>query len=229
MNRERCEQWEAAFAKQERGETISNEEHMALVPRGLFEGMDGVVEACDEAEKVLRYYLHGFDLTPIAPRGPAIRDNWFALGPTFGEHRADEGLRNYIKASTRDPDYWEALTVIAARFHRKRQPLPDTLADWVADFLEGKRQAPPSHRGHMGRPYYANANRDYWIAWMMDLLHFLGMKEKDRRYSAIADALDMKEEAVRSALDSYCQNHDGKIPRPWECWPPPSRKSKRRE
>ena len=115
MNRERCEQWEAAFAKQERGETISNEEHMALVPRGLFEGMSEV-EAYDEAEKVMRYHLHlhGFDLTPIAPRGPAIGGNWFTIGPTFGEHRADEALQNFIEASTRDPDYWKALTVIAA-------------------------------------------------------------------------------------------------------------------
>ena len=63
MDRERCDAWAAAFAKLKTGLQVWDlppEEHYALLRPGLFEGMDEVT-AQEEAEWVVRYWLHGRD------------------------------------------------------------------------------------------------------------------------------------------------------------------------
>ena len=42
--------------------------HAALLRPGLFEDLDAVA-AHEEADFVVRYWLHGFDWSPIAPAG----------------------------------------------------------------------------------------------------------------------------------------------------------------
>ena len=131
MDRARCDAWDAAFAKFDTGRQVWElppEEHDALLPVGLFEGMDKVT-AHAEGDRVVRYWLDGSDLSPIAPRGLIIAKNWHTIGPTFGEHRADEALQNYITASPYDPDYWEALDLLAAWFLEQHRPLPTRLAN----------------------------------------------------------------------------------------------------
>ena len=73
----------------------------ALLRPGLFEGL-GPVAAHEEADFVVRYWLHGFDWSLIAPRGPTIAAQWHSIEPEFGPHRAEEALRNYIQASRHD-------------------------------------------------------------------------------------------------------------------------------
>ena len=182
MDRERCDAWAAAFGKLDTGLQVWNlppEEHYALLRPGLFEGMDEVT-AQEEADLVVRYWLHGRDLSPIPPRGPAIANNWHNIGPTFGEHRADEALRNYIEASANDPDYREALGLIAAWFNEQRRPLPQRLADWAIQRYKCPT-ASPRHIGDRGNPYYANANRNLAIADVFNLLGYLGMGGKSLR------------------------------------------------
>ena len=129
MDEERRAAWEAAFAKLREGLQIWEmplEEHYALLPQGLFEGMNEV-EAIEEALFVVRYWLHGQDPSPIPPRGLAEADNWFAMQSTWGEKRQAEKLRAMIEASGQDPDYWEALNQIAVRLHANGMPFPDDL------------------------------------------------------------------------------------------------------
>ena len=94
--------WDAAFEQLNAGLAVPAEVHEALLRPGLFEGLDAVA-AHEEAVYVVRYWLHGFDWSPIPPRGPAIAANWPFIEPTFGAHRADEALQNYIQASRHDP------------------------------------------------------------------------------------------------------------------------------
>ena len=80
-----CDAWAAAFAKLKTGLQVGDlppEEHYALLRPGLFEGMDEVT-AQEEAEWVVRYWLHGRDLSSIAPRGPAIAKNWGVVAPLW--------------------------------------------------------------------------------------------------------------------------------------------------
>ena len=224
MDRGRCDAWAAAFAKLKAGFKVwdlPSEEHSALLRPGLFEGMDDVT-AQEEADLVVHYWLRGRDLSPIAPRGPAIAKNWHNIGPTFGEDRADEALRNYIEASTNDPDYWDALRLIAVWFHKKDRPFPKRLAGWAIQRYEYPT-ASPRHIGDKGRPYYAKASRNFAIADVFDLLGSLGMGRKSLRYSVIAEFLSCSEDTVRKAIANHAKNH-GEFPAPWECWPPPRRR-----
>ena len=224
MDRERCDAWAAAFAKLKTGLQVWDlppEEHYALLRPGLFEGMDEVT-AQEEAEWVVRYWLHGRDLSSIAPRGPAIAKNWHKIGPTFGEDRADEALRNYIEASTNDPDYREALCLIAVWFHKQGRPFPKRLAGWAIQRYKYPT-ASPRHIGDKGKPYYAKASRNFAIADVFDLLGSLGMGRKSLRYSVIAEFLSCSEDTVRKAIANHAKNQ-GKFPAPWECWPPPRRR-----
>ena len=52
-------------------------------------------------------------------------------------------LRNWIAESKARRRAWDAMSQLAREHLRNRQPLPDKLADWVADVLEGKCQRPP--------------------------------------------------------------------------------------
>ena len=243
MDKARRTAWDAAFAKLREGLQVwdlPTEEHYALVPQGLFEGLNEV-EAIEEACSVVRYWLHGRDLSPIPPRGLAEAEDWFAMGSTWGEKRQAEKLRAMIEASGHDPDYWEALNLIAVRLQANGVPFPDDLADWVIELhkwaidpCNSGLEKPPQHKG---KPYYANANRDGAIANVFDLLGYLGLESKEVRYSVIADTLCQDQvlvgsrnpqEVVRKAIESAAE-FDGKLPSPWECWPSPQANAERRK
>ena len=242
MDEERRAAWDAAFAKLDEGLQVwelPTEEHYALLPQGLFEGLNEV-EAIEEAGFVARYWLHGLDLSSIPPRGLAEADDWFAMRSTWGEKRQAEKLRAMIEASGQDPDYWEALNLIAVRLHANEMPFPDDLTDWVIELhkwaidpCNSGLEKPPQHRG---KPYYANANRDGSIAHVFVLLGYLGLESKAVRYSVIADTLRQDnvlagskdpQEVVRKAIESAAES-DGKLPSAWECWPSPQANAERR-
>ena len=112
--------WDAAFAELDKGLEVSPEEHQALLRPGLLKGLSDV-EATEEAANVVRYWLCGRDLSPIAVRGPVEADNWFTMRAKWGEERQAEKLRNMIEASAVDSDYWEALKLIGVRPAPTRQ------------------------------------------------------------------------------------------------------------
>ena len=227
MDAQRRAAWKAALEKRKAGREVWEmpaEEHAALLRPGLFEDLDAVA-AQEEADFVVRYWLHGFDWSPIAPRGPTIADEWHSIEPTFGAHRAEEALRNYIQADEHDPDYREALDRIAVWYHEQGRPFPAPLADWAIQRHLGELTTPPKPRGDQGRPAYAQANRNLAIAEVFNLLGYLGLHGKLVRCSAIAEELKCTEDAVRKALATHARCWTGALPRPWECWPPPRRKS----
>ena len=123
---------------------------------------------------VVRYWLAGRHPSRIPWRGPSEADNWFALRETWGEERQSEKLRNMIDVSDR-PDYWEALNLIAARLHDKRQRFPDELADWASQVHRGKIPRPKKRQSNKGQPPYANDVRNFSYADAFDLLGFLGL------------------------------------------------------
>ena len=47
-----------------------------------------------------------------------------------------------IQTSERDKYMWDALQLVAVKYLRDRVALPDVLAEWVADVLEGRRPRP---------------------------------------------------------------------------------------
>ena len=197
------------------------EAHAALLRPGLFEGL-GPAAAQEEADCVVRYCLHGFDWSPIAPRGPAIADGWRLLEPEFGAQRAEEALRNYIQASRHDRDYREALDGIAVWYHKQRRPFPPLLAEWASQGHRGQLTTPPKPQGDQGRPAYAQANRNFAMAEAFNLLGYLGMHEKLARRNAIGAEFKCSEGAVRKALTAHARL-TGELPLPWECWPAPTR------
>ena len=118
MDSEREEAWASAVAKLRRGEEVPRQEHYALLRKGMFEELNKA-DAEQEARCVVRYLLSAEDLTPIPWRGTTEADNWFYLGEDWGEERQAEKLRNMIAASECDPDYWNAVNLIAARHHEE--------------------------------------------------------------------------------------------------------------
>ena len=157
MDRARRDAWDAAFAKLDTGMQVWElppEEHDALLPVGLFEGMDKITVHA-EGDCIVRYWQYGFDLSPIAPRGPIIAKNWHTIGPTLGEHRADEALQNYITASPYDPDYWAALNLLAVWFLEQHRPFPKRLAAWALqrhkDCLTARRDTEATEDVHRMR------------------------------------------------------------------------------
>ena len=227
MDKPRRAAWAAAFKKLNAGLKVWElpaEEHAALLRPGLFDGLD-VVVAQEEADFVVRYWLHGFDWSPIPPRGPTIAANWPRIEPTFGPERADEALRTYIPASEDDRDYREALDGIAVWHHEQGRPFPAPLAAWAIQCFQGELPIPSKPRGDQGRPAYAQANRNLAMAEVFHLLRYLGLHKKNVRYSVIGEAFGCGEDAVRKALATHASS-TGKLPAPWECWPPPRRKAR---
>ena len=218
MDRQREAAWKSALAKMERGEEVPSEEHYALLREGLFEGMDKVT-AQEEATYVVLYLLHETDLSPIPWRGSIEADNWFEMRETWGEERQAEKLRNMIEASERDPDYWEALNCIAARLHKERRLFPHDLADWASRLHKGEVLRPPKLQSNKGQPHYANNSRDLWLAHVFSVLQFLGLTSKMECREAIAVACGQSDRTVAKAIKAATES-DGKLPAPWECWPP---------
>ena len=225
MDEPRRAAWAAAFKKLNAGLKVWEmpaEEHAALLRPGLFEGLDEVA-AQEEAACVLGYWLHEFDWSPIPPRGPTIAANWPSIESEFDAQHADEALRNYIQASRYDPDYREALDRIAAGYHDQPRLFPPPLDAWASQCYRGERPTPPKPRGDHGRPAYAQANRNLAMAEVFHLLGYLGLHGKLVRYNAIGLAFGECDEATaRKALKTHARG-TGQLPRPWECWPAPTR------
>ena len=225
MDAPRRAAWDAAFAQLDAGRQIWElpaEEHDALLRPGLFEGL-GAAATQEEAACVVRYWLHGFNRSLIAPRGPTIAANWPGIESGFGATRADEALRNYIQASQHDIDYREALDGIAVWHHEQGRPFPAPLAEWAIQRHRGQLPTPPTPRGDHGRPAYAQANRNFAMAEAFHVLGYLGLHGKIARYHAIGEYFGLGEDAVRKGLATHAR-WNGELPRPWECWPPPRRK-----
>ena len=226
MDAQRRAAWKAALEKRKAGRAVWEMPagvHAALLRPGLFDGLDAVA-AHEEADFVVRYWLHGFDWSPIAPRGSTIAAQWHSIEPKFGAQGTKEALRNYIQANEHDPDYREALDGIAVWYHEQGLPFPAPLADWAIQRHLGELTTPPKPRGDQGRPAYAQANRNLAMAEVFNLLGYLGLHGKLVRYHAIGAVFGCIEDTVRKALKTHARG-TGQLPRPWECWPPPRRKS----
>ena len=223
MDARRRAAWDAAFEKLDAGLAVTPEAHAALLRPGLFEGLSPVA-APEEAACVVRYWLHGFDWSPIPPRGPTIAAQWPRIESAFSPQHADEALRNYIQASRYDPDYREALDRIAAGYHDPSRLFPPPLDAWASQCYRGERPTPPKPRGDHGRPAYAQANRNLAMAEVFHLLGYLGLQDKKKgmRRSVISEAFACSEDAVRKAVETHARQ-TGTPPRPWECWPAPRR------
>ena len=217
MDRKRQAAWEAALAKQDRGEEVPSEEHYDLLREGLFKGMNKV-DAGEEARYVVRYWTHGVSLDPIRGRGQAEANNWFKIGETWGEERQTEKLRAMIEASEHDPDYFDALNSLCVQFHEKAEPFPDALAAWAIAFHKDERPRPPKRQSNKGEPHYANVIRNSWFATTFELLRYLGLGKMDS-YAAIAEVFGLDSAAVANAIRAY-RKSDHTLPAPWECWPP---------
>ena len=224
MDAQRRAAWKAALEKRKAGRAVWEMPagvHAALLRPGLFEGL-GPVAAHEEADFVVRYWLHGFDGSLIAPRGPTIAAQWHSIEPEFGPHRAEEALRNYIQASRHDPDYREALDRIAAWHLKQRRLFPAPLVAWAIQLHLGELPTPPQPQGDQGRPAYAQANRNRAMAEAFHLLGYLGLHRKNVRHSPIGAVLGCTEGTVRKAIETHAP-WTGELPRPWECWPAPTR------
>ena len=228
MDDERRAKWAAAITKNDQGEEVSLEEHYDLLrPKnnklgkpGMFEGLN-IVDRMEEAMNVVQYWLAGIDLSPIEWCGQAEAENWFAMRDNWGEERQAAKLREMIKASVHDPDYWEALNLVAISFLAKGEPLPDVLADWTIERLKENLAKPPKPRSNKGEPHYAHDVRNYQFAVVFDLLGYLGLDGKTECYDAIAEVCDVSVRTVQDAIKKGVK-FDGKLPAPWECWPPKS-------
>ena len=191
-------------------------QHDTLLRPGLFEGL-GAAAAQEEAACVVRYWLHGFDWSPIPPRGPTIAANWPRIESEFDAQHADEALRNYIQASEDDLDYREVLDHLAAWHLKQRRLFPDPLAAWAIQLHVGDPpiSTPSKPRGDHGRPAYAQANRNLAMAEVFHLLGYLGLHGKLVRYNAIGLAFGECDEAtVRKAVKTHARRWPSQLPRP---------------
>lgn len=145
-------------------------------------------------------------------------DHWEAKN----EERQAEKLRAMIEASTHDYDYWVALNVIAIRLHADGQVFPDDLADWAMEIhrqnVEGDLNRPPKPNSNEGEPRYARDSRNYMFAYVFNLLEFLGLRGIGERHDAISEVCEVSPRTVQDGIKKGMAL-DGKLPKPWECWP----------
>ena len=207
MDRKRRAAWESAIAKRERGEDVPEDEHYALLREGMFDG-EATPDVQGEADLFLRYWCGEMDTRPLPWLGQVLADHWFRLrdewGARWGPRRADAILQEYINAAG-DFDHWQALSLIAARLHRAREPFPDVLADWAASVHEG-REAPKREQAHMGNPPYALEERNRFFAMADHYLERFGMTHAKDRLAVIAgffDTDDIGEDVVRKGLKRH--------------------------
>lgn len=180
-----------------------------------------------DAKRIVCEFLADEDLSEIQPGGEAIGRSWPMIREGFGQGRAVEAIKNWIAASEKDFDYWRALHIVAAELLRKREPLPVTLADWLAEVLEGRRTKP---KRKPGMSWYANAGRDMWIAYSVGILSILGMSPTRNDASSHESACDAVSEVVSrrlkqslsyQAIVSIWRKQRGtvtRVPAPWEVW-----------
>ena len=177
-----------------------------------------MVEAREEATYVVRYWIHGADINPLPWRGPVEADNWFELRDMWGAERQAQKLQNMIDASVHNPDYWQALNLIAARLHDERRQFPDDLATWASKLHKGELDPPAKPQSDRGRPHYAYEVRNSWFASTAACLWYLGLTTKAELYRVIADEYGVSERVVAAAI-KVAERSDGRLPAPWECWP----------
>ena len=203
MDEHRRKAWEEAIAKLDRGETVPEEDHSALLRENMFKG-DDKVAIYEEANLFLRYWYHANSIKPIPWLGEPIANYWFRirdLDRQSGKNRAEKALRKNIDKN--DFDHWTALNTICARLHRERQPFPDILADWAAELHEGKRERPPKEKGDQGRPPYAHEDRNRVYANASDWLKYYGMAKAEDRIGVIAHWSDVDETVVLKGLTRW--------------------------
>ena len=102
---------------------------------------------------------------------------------------------------------------------------------WWMDFYDRRRPhsaldpilwTGSATRISVGRPAYAQANRNRAMAEAFHLLGYLGLHRKNVRHSPIGAVLGCTEGTVRKAIETHAP-WTGELPRPWECWPAPTR------
>ena len=217
MDEERHAAWETVLTMLDRNEEAPHARRVALLQKGIFEGLNKV-DSMEEAMYVVRYWLHGVDLSPISSRSQAEATNWFAIAKNWGLERQAEKLRAMITASSENPDYWDALNHIAARLHKEREPFPDDLAAWAIEFHQGKIRKPAKQQGNRGEPHYAHDGRNLMLTAVFGLLGYLGLTSRMERYDAIAEECSLEADTVRKVI-SKGKQFDGSLPAPWEVWP----------
>ena len=234
MDKKRSSAWKAAIDKKNRGKEVPLEDHYALLREDMFKGVSEI-DAYEEADYFLRYWLHEIDLSPTGHRGEGIGAQWFFLGDwdqKWDTNRSDEALQNYIKASEYDFDYYFALHTISSRLHREYRQFPELLSDWAAKqhekLCEGTHKPPSRDIASKGQPRYANENRDLQLYAADSWLEHFGMKQKQDRLAAIAGYAKLDEEVVRKAIQKGCkifddQNNEPPNLLPWKCLPHPKK------
>ena len=192
MGSQRRADWEAAIAKRKRGDDDLSGEGI-WIRVGMLKKMPPAA-AREEATYVVRHFRCRADLSPLSWIGPKIAENWFALE----KDEAQMILREMVEAST-DPDAWEALNLIAARFHEERRPFPRELADWASRLHRGKISPPPKPQSDKGRPPYALHRRNKSFHRVFDFLRLLGLPKMEC-YDAIADEYGVSRRTVSDGI-----------------------------
>ena len=174
----------------------------------------------EDAEKIASDVLADLSLKPIPRRGRTLGHSWSDIKESWGNERADEALRNWIRASKHDIDYWEALSAVSEQLLRDREQLPVVLADWLADMLEGSREKP---KCPPGQPWYANDNRDSAICYAISVLISLGLNPTrnelwppESACDVVGKFLDMKYATIASIWNAAAPSED--FPAPWKTW-----------
>ena len=136
-------------------------------------GHDCIVRVTfEEAQTIIRPILDPANFNETPSRGPVYMQQWFGPQPLY-YGRSAEALRSFIGLSQKEPDYWEALWLIATRLLRENAPLGDDLRLWLADVMASKRKRPKRKPGK--RPY-ANVGRDIHIRAAITVLQGLGLR-----------------------------------------------------
>ena len=92
----------------------------------------GVRVTVEEAKLIVRPMLDPAGFKETRSRGPVYMRQWFASRP-MGYGQSAERLRGIVDNANRDPDYWEAASLIAARLLREGAPLGEGLRLWLAE------------------------------------------------------------------------------------------------
>lgn len=134
----------------------------------------------EQAKIVVRPMLDPAEFNETPSRGPVYMRHWFAPEPA-GYGRSTEAFRQFIDNGSRKPDYWEAVSLIAARLLREGEPLEEDLRLWLAEVMEGIRKQP---KRKPGKRSYANVGRDLHIRAAIIVLKKFGLNPTRNAASA---------------------------------------------
>ena len=120
----------------------------------------------DDAVEIARKLLDEGDLGPDA-RAPVDYRAFFA--PL--EDGSNDALRTgWLPRAKHCSHYWESMRLTAARYQRDREPMPDALAQWLAEVLDGTLTPPRRRSGPKGFHL-----RNVWIIGVVNTLMALGL------------------------------------------------------